>query len=123
MTDIGISCGKSTYTRDAGSFMTCKDGLEKQAGVCYEPCPAGLNGVGPVCWGNCPEGTSQCGALCLAEGTTCSKYVLNNGLNWVKLISQSAIGDVRGAVSSAATVALDYAYPICRGFNEKVSES
>ena len=58
MTDIGVSCAKSSYGRTAGKPLQCKPEEEMSGALCYPPCPAGSKGVGPVCWGYCPEGTS-----------------------------------------------------------------
>ena len=31
--------------------MECKDGMQKEAGLCYEPCANTFTGVGPLCFG------------------------------------------------------------------------
>ena len=50
MPDVGVSCQKQSYGRTAGTTMSCRTGLQTDAGLCYTPCRAGTTGVGPVCW-------------------------------------------------------------------------
>ena len=77
MTDIGISCAKNSYSRTAGTPLTCHKDQEQSGALCYSPCEHEADGVGPVCWGQCPKGTKECGALCLGEDEICSEYIAN----------------------------------------------
>lgn len=43
---------KASYTRATNS-LSCRAGLQMDAGLCYQPCAAGFNGVGPVCHEGC----------------------------------------------------------------------
>lgn len=62
--DMGVSCTKKSYGRGAGEPMTCAEGLEEDAGLCYAPCEPRFHLVGPVCWQDCPPGWQGCGAGC-----------------------------------------------------------
>ena len=44
--------------------MTCPEGEELDAGLCYKRCDEGYTGIGPVCWGNCSNNTTDIGAIC-----------------------------------------------------------
>lgn len=77
MSDIGVSCAKDSYYRGSGEVQSCPAHLESEAGLCYTPCEQDADGKGPVCWRSCPEGTTACGALCLAEGESCSAYLMD----------------------------------------------
>ncbi|CAF1187120.1 unnamed protein product [Rotaria sordida] len=77
MSDLGISCAKSTYGRGAGvSRLQCPDDKEQDAGLCYSKCQDGLNGVGPVCWQICPASIPvACGLMCAVDKSTCDAYI------------------------------------------------
>jgi len=105
MSDIGVSCAKNSYGRGAGTSLSCKDGEEKDAGLCYPACTNGTEGIGPVCWGTCPPGTSKCGALCLINSDSCANYVAGNFLDMAELAFSMASSNVPGTVISLVNVA------------------
>jgi hypothetical protein len=53
-----------SYSRGVGKPLTCADGEDYDAGLCYKPCKEGFTGVGPVCWRTCPRGFIDQGAFC-----------------------------------------------------------
>lgn len=54
------------YGRGAGTVPNwhCADGLEYQAGLCYDPCQYDYDGVGFVCWQKCAPDYMDFGATC-----------------------------------------------------------
>lgn len=54
------------YGRGAGTVPNwgCAEGLEYQAGLCYDPCQDDYDGVGFVCWQKCAPGYMDFGATC-----------------------------------------------------------
>jgi len=77
---------------------SCRDGQEKDAGLCYDKCKAGFHGVGPVCWADsvsvgvgkpiglepCPEGWNNDGLICREPiSNDCSWRAL--GVCWGRL--------------------------------------
>jgi len=69
--DDGATCrrdahifGKDSYGRGVGKPLPCRDGRERDAGLCYKKCRDGYKGVGPVCWRSCPQGYHSDGATC-----------------------------------------------------------
>jgi hypothetical protein len=73
--DIGVSCAKKSYGRDAGKPPTkCSGTQEYDTGLCYNHCKEGYKGVGPVCWGKCPEGFDDHGATCYKAPHIIVKY-------------------------------------------------
>ena len=113
MTDIGISCDKSSYGRTAGTPLGCKTGEEEDAALCYPPCKDDFNGVGPVCWENCPSNTTECGALCLAEGEECTSEILKEGKAAIKVAIAFATGQDKGGIIDIAKLVKDLDYPNC----------
>lgn len=78
MTDIGISCQKSTYDRGVGRIPDCSGNTPvKDAGLCYKGCKSGYYGVGPVCWASCPSGWTDCGAMCGTSKGACATAITN----------------------------------------------
>jgi hypothetical protein len=55
---------KSSYGRGVGSPLTCGDGQQYDAGLCYSACRPGYSGVGPICYQECPADYTDDGATC-----------------------------------------------------------
>ena len=59
------NCWKQAYGRGLGEVIsTCRDGLDRNLGLCYEGCAPGFYGVGPVCWQYCPSEFRDDGCFC-----------------------------------------------------------
>ncbi len=76
MTDIGVSCAKTSYGRGVGKVPGCAGGTVNDAGLCYPSCARDYDGVGPVCWGKCPaDYPFACGAGCARSQSACAAAV------------------------------------------------
>ena len=110
--DIGISCEKIHYKRDAGIPLSCEPGNQKQSGLCYPECEHDARANGPVCWGNCPEGTRMCGGtLCLTPDESCHNYIddiLENLVGDITAIAQQSTGNI-----DISKIAEDFTFPVC----------
>ena len=113
MTDIGISCAKDSYSRAAGTPLTCEKGLELHGALCYPPCEHGAVGVGPVCWGKCPPSTKECGSLCLGEDEICSEYVAEEVKVAYQLTMDAAEHTTSGTVIDIQHIGSDVSFPNC----------
>ena len=113
MTDIGISCAKDSYSRTAGTPLTCKPGTEQNGALCYPPCDHKATGVGPVCWGKCPPSTKECGALCLGEDEICSEYIADEVKVAYQLTMDAAEHTTQGTVIDIAHVGSEITFPNC----------
>lgn len=96
--DDGCTCrrnmkiyDKDSYGRGAGEVMKCKDGEEKDGGLCYKPCKDGYKGVGPVCWFKGCNGAYEhaCGLLCTQDASECASISAE-----IAIVSVSIIADV-----------------------------
>lgn len=117
MNDIGVSCHKNSYGRTAGKVLGCENGLDEDAGLCYEPCNYGADGVGFVCWGHCPEGTTSCGgALCLVDGTSCSKHISGIIFDGLHSVASMVMGSPKGTFVNLSKLTKDFIYPECGGW-------
>ena len=61
--DIGMKFLKSITFRSFKA-LTCAEGEENDAALCYPPCDEGYTGVGPLCWQDCPDGYTDMGVSC-----------------------------------------------------------
>lgn len=119
MTDIGVSCQKSSHGRGAGTPLVCASGLQEDAALCYAPCAGGFSGKGPVCWGSCPAGMYQCGALCLGSKDECTSKMLDIGLKAAEGVLEIAseieepVGAIISAAETVSDIAGDLQYPVC----------
>ena len=113
-TDIGVSCAKKTYGRGAGSSMHCRNGLEQNGLLCYEPCrDNSYSGVGPVCWAGCPAGYTNCGALCTEINSDCSQYLADKTSNLVSVAIGVSSQDYITAAMSGLEAVMGLDLPIC----------
>lgn len=72
-------CWRESYGRGVGTVPTiCPNGMEFQAGLCYQLCKSGYKGVGPVCWATCPDGFRDDGAFCAKP----TRYGRGGGFIW-----------------------------------------
>jgi len=85
--DDGATCRKDahitkrdSYGRGIGKPMPCRDGMERDAGLCYKECRDGYKGVGPVCWKRCPEGYKTDGATCRKDAHIFGKDSYGRGV-------------------------------------------
>mmetsp|Transcript_6124 Transcript_6124/g.7337 ORF Transcript_6124/g.7337 Transcript_6124/m.7337 type:complete len:425 (-) Transcript_6124:139-1413(-) len=113
MTDIGISCAKDSYSRTAGTPLTCHEGTELSGALCYPPCDHKADGIGPVCWGKCPPSTKECGALCLGEDEICSEYVADEVKVAFQLVTDAAEHTTSGTVIDIAHIGSELTFPNC----------
>lgn len=88
--DDGATCrkdahifGKDKYGRGAGKPLPCRDGRERDAGLCYNKCREGYRGVGPVCWQHCPDGYHNDGATCRRDAHIFGKESYGRGAGTV----------------------------------------
>jgi hypothetical protein len=75
--------GKSSYTRGAGSSMSCNTNQDYDTGLCYNKCNTGYHGVGPVCWGTCPAGFKDDGGTCRKDVEIVTKPSYTRGAGTV----------------------------------------
>jgi len=111
-TDIGISCAKKSYGRGAGTPLTCEDGEQYDAGLCYTPCSEGYDNVGPVCWGRCPQGFTQCGALCL-KNQSCSSQIKQYFNGVMGIIKAFAEGKIVDGIIDVGSFSKDFIFDVC----------
>lgn len=110
MTDIGVSCQKSSYGRGVGHIPDCGGNTPvKDAGLCYKRCNAGYNGVGPVCWGSCPAGWTDCGAMCGRSRAACvtaiGNQVTSTGMAAAMITTDAVTAGAATGATAAAGVA------------------
>ncbi|MBX3265733.1 MAG: hypothetical protein KF831_03425 [Acidobacteria bacterium] len=100
--DTGTGCAKPSYGRGAGQPMECREGLEKDAGLCYRPCSENQTGVGPVCWDKCPSHVPvSCGAGCAADQKTCASITTSQVLSVAQAsLSLASMGAGAGAAKN-----------------------
>lgn len=110
---------KKSYGRGAGYPLTCAEGLEEDASLCYTPCRDGFYGIGPVCWESCaaPLATSG-GAVCCTNGTVCSQKIkdLVGGLPLAVAAAILSGGDWKEIVENAEKAlesVLGFIMPLC----------
>lgn len=102
---------KDTYTRGAGSPMTCASGKVEDAGLCYSQCNSGYKGVGPVCWEKCSgDYPVECGAACATSSTACAEKTADMIITTVEAVANItemvlSFGQSAVAISAAKTVA------------------
>lgn len=113
MTDIGISCAKSSYGRTAGYPLECSSTEDEDTGLCYPQCANGMHGLGPVCWGECPAGFERCGALCL-KGEECADRLKTYMTDVVAIINDFAKAAYTRGVIDVAKFAIDLTFPTCQ---------
>ena len=103
MTDIGISCQKSSKGRGVGKPMKCKEGQAYDAGLCYKPCKENYHGVGPVCWQNCPSTQPiNCGAGCATHANQCADKTIKQVLAPLEVALNVAMAVTTGGSANAA---------------------
>jgi hypothetical protein len=88
--DDGATCrrdahifGKKSYGRGVGKPLPCRDGKERDAGLCYRKCREGYRGAGPVCWQQCPKGYHNDGATCRRDAHIFGKESYGRGVGAV----------------------------------------
>jgi hypothetical protein len=117
--DDGCTCrrnadifAKYTYTRGAGSTMSCPAGQQMDTGLCYNSCSPKYDGVGPVCWATCGgDYPIDCGAGCATDAQACINGIENMAATTANAVANLAgmvegWGEVRAAVSSVGKVSL-----------------
>ena len=52
--------------------MSCRSGLQYNAGLCYDPCKAKFSGVEPVCRAYNPKGWVNCGMGAAKNSKACA---------------------------------------------------
>ena len=85
--DDGATCRKDahiikrdSYGRGVGKPLPCREGMERDAGLCYKECRDGYKGVGPVCWKRCPDGYKTDGATCRKDAHILRKESYGRGV-------------------------------------------
>jgi hypothetical protein len=74
---------KDSYGRGVGKPLPCRDGRERDAGLCYQKCRDGYKGVGPVCWMHCTDGYHDDGATCRRDAHIFGKENYGRGVGTV----------------------------------------
>lgn len=70
----------TVYSRGSGADLSCAEGEDKDAGLCYPRCPPGFSGAGPVCWSDCDAGSAMPingGAICCSSAQQCGERIIN----------------------------------------------
>lgn len=67
----GLDLTKDSYTRGAGTVLSCTADQEQNGALCYPKCSAGYYGEGPLCWQSCYGGQTDCAAGCAKDKATC----------------------------------------------------
>lgn len=105
---------KSTQTRGAGWPMSCREGYEDDAGLCYPPCGQTMTGVGPVCWAGCAgDFPVECGAGCARSSDACAEATSNQVLKPTETVVKLVLEDWAGALEAGIAAANTYALPLC----------
>lgn len=118
MTDIGISCQKSSYGRGAGVPLGCSKDQEYDTGLCYPPCRQTYTGIGPVCWGQCPsqwKESNLCLGLCLQK-ETCAGHIREFANDVSKLAEDFANKNYVDVIVDVAKLVQDTVYDKCNKY-------
>jgi hypothetical protein len=103
----GLDLIKGSYGRGAGYPLHCKDGLQSDAGLCYNYCKQGFYGVGPVCWESCPSGETDCGAGCANGKTSCGSSVANMVISPLMVVANVAAIVLTAGAGAGVTAEAD----------------
>lgn len=114
-----VTYAKKSYGRGAGFPLTCAEGLQNDAGLCYPPCKLDWAGNGPVCWERCTKANpSSGGAICCTDAVTCNGKIKNLVAGVPEAIVKAILAgdDWKEAVKAAeeaVEAALGYVMPLC----------
>lgn len=105
---------KSTQTRGVGTPMSCREGQDNDAGLCYPRCDGASSGVGPVCWVRC-EGSMpvECGAGCARSAEACAAATSDQVLKPAEAVVKAVQQSWGEAIAAGIAAANAYRLPIC----------
>lgn len=105
---------KSSTGRGVGWPMSCRDGYDADAGLCYPRCDANMSGVGPVCWARCGgDMPVECGAGCARSREACDKAISENVLKTTDAVMSAIKQDWGSAIAGGLAAANTFRLPIC----------
>ncbi len=104
MTDIGVSCEKGSYGRGAGKPLTCRSGMEYDAGLCYWPCPSSKpHSVGKWCFKTAAESAGLIAGLVVGSIVSAAAVVVTVGAAAPELMEAWSAAIASVAVETTAT--------------------
>jgi hypothetical protein len=120
-TNDGCTCRKDVHIfakksegRGIGSPMSCREGYDNDAGLCYARCEGGMSGVGPVCWARCRgDMPVECGAGCAKSQEDCAKATADHVLMPLEAVVSVVQRDWGAALAKGLEAANAYRLPIC----------
>jgi len=83
--------------------MSCDEGLENDAGLCYTACGNSSSGVGPVCWSNSPTNWVDCGMGAAVTSQVCADTIFDQ----VTSVANLALNIASFGAGKAVKVARD----------------
>lgn len=116
----------TVYSRGSGASLSCAEGEENDAGLCYARCPPGHTGAGPICWRDCDQRSAMPingGAICCSSAQECGERIVNLATGIPFAFADAAVSALAGGALTpqlAMTAAKDIAdalngfkMPIC----------
>lgn len=105
---------KGSQGRGVGWAMSCRDGYDNDAGLCYPRCDGTMSGVGPVCWARCTgDMPVECGAGCARSSEACAKAISDQVLKTTETVVSVINKEWSSAISAGLDAANSFRLPIC----------